>query len=135
MLIFSGWRKFFAFYNRANVKRFVQDAAETSEDVFRDGVESGPKTGRIYRRRRGFHQASVNRAGAEYPANDTGALAKSIKSTATATEATVGSAMYYAIFLRNGTSRMQRRKMSDTALQTALPTVRSRMKAFAEWKR
>lgn len=135
MILFTPWRKFVAFYNRANVRSFLKDAADTSEKTFKDGVADGPKTGRIYRRKGRLHQASVGRARAEYPANDTGALRASIRSRVGTNEAEVGSNMFYSNFLREGTSRMVRRKMADDALTESLPSVRARMKAFAEWKR
>lgn len=129
MISFKPWRRFVARYNRANVRSFLRDAADTSEKVFKAGV-SKKKTGIK-------HAGLPNRSSrpSEYPANQSGRLRGSIKSRVNASEAEVGSGMYYSMFLRNGTRRMARRKMSDDAMKEALPSVRKRMKAFAEWLR
>lgn len=135
MILFKPWRRFLAFYNRANVKSFLKDVADSSEKTFKEGITKGPKTGAIYLRKGRLHQASVGRARAEYPANDTGALRGSVRSRVGTNEAEVGSNMYYSKFLREGTRVMARRRMADDALEQTLPSVRKRMRAFAEWKR
>lgn len=128
MLIFKGWRRFWAKWNERNVREFVRDAANTTAETLRSRIMSPPKTGRRY----GAHQAS---APGEYPANETGTLASGIRTRITAREGTAGTTDMHGFWLRNGTTRMAARKMSDAAMAEALPTVRARMKIFAEWKR
>lgn len=133
MLVFKPWRKFVAFYNRARIRTFLSEVADDAEKTFKAGVNSPPKTGVKYPRLP--NRSSIGRAEAEYPATQSGALSRSIRSRATATEATVGSDTEYSIYLRNGTSKMRRRKMSDTALRNTIPRLRERLRGWAEWKR
>lgn len=133
MLRFTPWRKFTAFHDKNAVQAFIKDVAETGEIAFKEGVKGGPKTGRVYRKRGGgFHRAS---APGEFPANETGGLLGSISSRTTRRSAVVGSTKFYAKFLRDGTSKMKRRKMSDDAMRLAIPEARSRMKPFVRWTR
>jgi hypothetical protein len=100
--------------------------------MLRVGIDSPPKTGRFYRLRGGkMHQAS---APGEYPARRTGALSKSIRSHVGGAEATIGTTIFYGRFLRKGTSKMKRRKMSDTALATAVPVALKRAGRFARFR-
>lgn len=133
MLEFRPWRRFTAFYNAGNVRRFLHDAAELAERTFRMGVINPPKSGVKYANLP--NRSSIGRPEAEYPATQSGALAGSIKSDVTVNEMTVGSGAEYSVYLRNGTSKMRRRKMSDTALKESLPSARQRMRTFAEWRR
>lgn len=135
MFTFIPWGKFRAFRNKAATTAFFKDVATTSYQILRRGLANPPKTGRIYRRRRGMHQASINIAEAEYPAKDTGALYKSAGKVATATKAEIGTDMFYSKFLREGTKKMRRRKMSDNAMTEGVIKARGRMKHWAEWKR
>lgn len=129
---FKPWRKFTAYRDRNATQSFIDDTARTGERAFKQGVKGGPKTGRTYRKRGGrLHRAS---AAGEFPANDTGGLLGSINSRSTRDRAEIGSSKFYAKFLRDGTSKMKRRKMSDNALKLAMPIARSRMKPFARWK-
>ena len=128
---FQPWRAMRAEFDRKAVRAFVSDAAEATEDAFKAGMRSG-KSGRIYRRKRGSHQAS---APGEYPAIDSGALIATVGKKVRAMDMEVGSsAKPYALYLRTGTGKMARRKMSDDALKEALPGVRSRLKAWARFR-
>jgi HK97 gp10 family phage protein len=70
-------------------------------------ILDGPKTGRVYKRGKGFHQAS---APGESPANDLGALVQSIKASAVdRTEVQVVADAKYAAFLEYGTRAMEAR--------------------------
>lgn len=115
-LVFTPWRKFLAFRDMGVTDAYLRRIAATAERIFKDGTNP-PKSGRIYIRRGGRrHQASAR---TEYPARDTGSHFKTISSFSNSEEAVVGSGMYYAKFLRDGTRKMARRKMSDNALQEA----------------
>lgn len=127
-LIFKPWQKFRAFHNLRNILNFLKDAGQSTEETLRKGIMGPPKTGRMY----GSHRAS---APGEYPANKSGDLASGIRQRVSSTEAEVGTTDMHGFYLRMGTRNMRPRKMSDAALKEALPGVRARMKAFAEWKR
>lgn len=125
-LSFKPWRLRFARWNEGNVRSFLRDVGDETEKTLRSRIMSPPKTGRRY----GAHQAS---APGEYPANETGELQQSIRQRIASRDATVGTTVMHGFWLREGTTRMAARKMSDAALLEALPSVRARMKAWAEW--
>lgn len=80
-------------------------------------VLKGPKTGRIYRRGAGFHQAS---APGEAPANDTGFLAGSIKIEVTQKlQVDLHALAPYAIHLEYGTRNMAARPFLRPAAEEA----------------
>lgn len=113
------------------IRRYLQAVADETENVLRDEMVSGRKSGRVYRRRGGSHRAS---APGEFPARDSGRLVRSIKKRVTLREATVGTTMFYAKFLADGTSKMARRKMSEDAMKKALPRIRGRVFRWVKWK-
>lgn len=130
-LSFKPWRRFTAYRDKLAVRNFIEDTAETAERRLKRGMRSG-KSGRVYRRRGGSHRAS---AAGEYPARDSGELFGSIRKRTSQREATIGTTKKYAIYLRLGTSKMARRKMSDDALKETTPITRGRMKPWARFKR
>jgi hypothetical protein len=116
MFEFRPWGRFGPVHDKNAVRRFLRDGAKIALKTFKDGLRNPPKTGRVYKRKGGLHQASINKTRAEYPARESGALLKSANSRVANDEFEIGSNMYYSRFLRDGTSKMRRRKMSDTAL-------------------
>lgn len=117
-LIFTAWRSFFVYRDRDVKQAYLRRIGASAEAEFKRGIASG-KSGRVYRRSGGrVHQAS---APYEYPAKDSGRhLATVGHQVVGADEVVVGSGMFYAKFLRNGTRKMARRLMSDTALNRAI---------------
>lgn len=113
---FKNWRQFGPNLDRGVIVTWLGQVRRKSRTVFRRGLLRGPHTGRIYRRRGGSHRASVNRPLAEFPASDSGGLIRSIKDRQEQDRATIGTNQHYSIFLRYGTSKMQRRRMSQQAL-------------------
>lgn len=117
-LIFTPWRAFYAYRDEGVKAAYLRRIGATAEREFKRGIASG-KTGRIYRRSGGrIHQASAPRT--EYPAKDSGAHVATVGYEVRGDEVTVGSGMPYAAYLRNGTRKMARRLMSDTALNRAI---------------
>lgn len=129
--IFTPWRKICAYRDKKIDRDFLGKIAKDGQAELRRGIKSPPKTGRIYMRKHGRHQAS--RAG-EYPANETGALAASAKTSVTRDTATVGTTVFYGKFLREGTRKMARRKMSDSALSVVVPRNIGKLRGFIRWK-
>lgn len=125
-----GWGRLHAVVNRDLIRRWLARVAIESEAVFKAGM-LGSHSGRIYVRRRGLHQAS---APGEYPANDTGRLLASIKSSSNDTEATIGTSMYYARWLRGGSRHMARRKMSDNAIQEGAARASPSSRGIVHWR-
>lgn len=125
----SGWKPFFAIRDKKVDLRFMRAAADESEKVFRAGMRGG-HSGRKYP-----NLPRRSSAPGEYPANQFGPLMASINSDVSATRMEIGTGVFYAIFLREGTRKMARRKMSDTALQEGLPKARSTLKGWVKWGR
>jgi phage gpG-like protein len=132
-ITFKPWRRFFAFRDRRVTSRFMAEAAREFEEEYRKSIRNPPKTGRIYRRKHGLHQASRPRT--EYPANETGALQNSVTSQSTQDTATIGTTMFYGKYLREGTRKMARRKMSDNIVRENTPRILARLRGWVVWKR
>lgn len=131
-LIFSSWRAFTAFTDMAVGAAYLKRMGVSAERAFKQGVAS-PKSGRVYLRSGGrVHQAS---APGEYPARDSGRHLATISHRSNATEMVVGSGMFYAKFLRNGTSKMAPRRMSQNALQDAMRADTLGVGRFAGFRR
>lgn len=143
-LRFKPWRPLHAQYRRDVVQRFLNDVAATTHQKLRTGMERA-RGGRLYTtyfrtigdrvvpvgKRPRPHRAS---APGEFPAVDTGRLRNSIRSQVTASSAETGTNMHYARWLRSGTKRMKKRKMSKEALQQAAPIAWSRKGRFAQFR-
>ena len=69
-----------------------------------------------------------------WPNNRTGRLSASIRSEVTSDSVTIGTNTHYSGYLRNGTSRMARRKMSDNALEEGIRAA-GRLTKWVEWSR
>lgn len=134
---FTPWRRFDAFHDQNAVRKFVRTAADVMLDRLKKGLRKPPKTGRKYfgKSKRIVQASSGLRPAMEYPAVDTGDLLASAEKSVSSTQAEIGTGMYYSRFLREGTKRMVRRKMSDTALTESLPELREKVGRFAYWKR
>lgn len=131
-LEFKPWGRFWAKKNNKIIRQYLRAVKDKSQEIFKRGM-LGPHSGRIYARRGGrLHQAS---APGEYPANDTGKLLASMRGRVTQIEATIGTNMYYARFLRTGTTKMARRKMSDNALREGRQASRGKLKGFVAWSK
>lgn len=128
---FKGWRMFKAKKKPEVVRKWLHRVADEAQKVFTKGMR-GRHSGQIYYRRGGSHQAS---APGEYPANDTGNLLASMKQHVTTREATIGTNVFYAKFLREGTGKMRRRKMSDNAMHEGAAKARPSFRGWVAWVR
>lgn len=126
---FIPWGRFKAFRDKSVTKRFMKAVGVEGQKAFREGME-GPHSGRK-------HSNLPNRSSAagEYPATQSGQLLASSKHVATDVRTDLGTSKFYGRFLRNGTSKMARRKMSDDALQAGIKEARPQLKGWAKWKR
>ena len=96
------------------------------------GIQRGPKTGRVYKRRSVSHQAS---APGEYPATDAGRLASSVwmnLSTPQHLEGSVGTNILYGPHLEFGTSRMAARPWLMPSLEKARAKVEGSLRSRLE---
>lgn len=134
---FKPWGKFRLVHDKRAIRRWLNEGADIVEKRFSEGVKNPPKTGKMRSKKNGggMIRASVGRPGAEYPANDTGGLRSSIGKRVTSTEFEVGSNAEYSGYLRNGTRKMVRRKMSDSALRESIPEIRKILGSWARWAR
>lgn len=132
MIKFIPWARIRVNYETKAVRSFFAAVANEGKRTFLAGID-GKHSGRIaYRRGGGRFTRS---APGEYPARDSGDLRASVDSIFTSRSATVGSNVAYSIFLREGTTRMERRRMSDTALMTAAENSREKLGRFVKWER
>lgn len=128
---FTGWHKFRAKKKPEVLRKWLGNVRDQAQRVFTAGM-LGAHSGQIYYRRRGRHQAS---APGEYPAHDTGGLIGSMRSHVSATEVTIGTDIFYAKFLREGTGQMARRKMSDDAMREGGKKARPTSRGWVAWAR
>ena len=114
---FRPWSKFRAKKDTTTIKRWLKGIGESSENAFRSGMGGG---------------GSPSSPGA-WPNSQTGRLKGSIDSKVTANSVTIGTGTHYSGYLRSGTSKMSRRKMSDNALREGMRG--ARLGRWCEWTR
>jgi phage gpG-like protein len=113
---FLPWHPFKAHKDPTTVRRWLKVVADASEKAFKNMGSYPPAS-----------------SPGDYPAVRTGRLRGSIKTEITDTTMTIGSNMPYSIYLRMGTGKMARRKMSDNALQEGMQNVN--LGRWVHWKR
>jgi hypothetical protein len=117
-LQFDPWGQFHAQKRKNAVRNWLRDIGNAAESTFTGGMGNYPP-------------ASTP---GQYPAVRTGKLKGSVRSEVRGeTSVTVGSNMHYSIYLRQGTSKMARRKMSDDALKESMRRVQ--LRNWVEWTR
>lgn len=109
------WQKFHVAQTAALKRNFLTMVGNEAQRVFRNGMQGG-HSGRVY----GGHKAS---AAGEFPASRTGALERSIGVIVSENQVEVGTGMPYSIYLRYGTGRMAKRRMSEDALRVAAENI------------
>jgi hypothetical protein len=114
---FKTWAPFRAKYDKRAFKRWLEAVARESEKAFR--------------KMKGF--PPVSKEFSEYPAVRTGKLRASIRSRITDYSVEVSSNRPYSGYLRTGTRRMKRRKMSDNAMQEGIEAAKRRSKKWVGW--
>lgn len=119
-LILTPWGKFRADMDERVMRAWLATVAQESRKAFMSG------TGRKF--------PPASRAGA-WPKMRTGALRASIKAEVHGMEVIVSTSRPYSGFLRHGTTKMGRRKMSDTALEIGVAKAEGRMAHWARWQR
>lgn len=118
-LKFTPWNEFYARKRPNAVREWLDDIGKASVTVFRNGMNKQ------------YPPASAPGA---WPANRTGDLKGSIRHEVSGTLLTVGTGEVYSVYLRYGTTRMARRKMSDNALREGMAKA-GRIKRWVEWTR
>jgi hypothetical protein len=116
-LEFSPWSKFRALKDNAEIRSWLHRVAQASESAFKGGMGNYPP---------------ASDPGA-WPNIRTGNLRGSIRTEVTNHSMTIGSNMRYSKFLREGTSIMARRKMSDNALEAGIKA--GRLGHWVRWSR
>lgn len=111
----------------AALSSYIGSFALTMKAAAIDGIKSPPASGRIYTRYYPYrkHQAS---APGEYPNEDMGELAQSIRAEINPLEATVGSSLVYAYYLQFGTTKMEPRPWLTLAYAEAESIMRHELK-------
>jgi len=120
---FSPWGKFHAREKPEVIRSWLRSIGEAGTQAFRSGMGKypGPSApGAWPNSRTGNLKKTIN-----YEVGGGGAFEYSV---------TIGTDMYYSKFLRSGTSRMARRKMSDNALAEGVRGA-GRLGKWVEWSR
>ena len=115
---FIPWSPFRARKKPEAIRRWLREVANKSEAAFKGGMGRGPAPS----------------APGAWPNVQTGRLRGSIRSEVTANSMTIGSNTPYSGYLRTGTSKMARRKMSDNALKEGMRAA-GRLDKWVEWTR
>jgi phage gpG-like protein len=113
---FSPWGTFHARKRPQEIRRWLRAVADASEKVFKKMSKYPPAS-----------------TPGQFPAVRTGRLRASIRTVVSDKSMTIGTSMPYSIFLRMGTSKMARRKMSDDALKEGMHA--GRLGHWVEWSR
>jgi phage gpG-like protein len=116
-ITFQPWRPFIARKKPDTIRKWLRGIGEASKQAFTGGMGGSPPS-----------------SPGEYPAVRTGRLKGSVSFTTTSDSVTIGSNMPYSIYLRMGTYKMARRKMSDNALKEGVEKA-GRLKKWVEWTR
>ena len=114
------WHKFKADVDERVIRAWLAIIAQESRAAFMKGTSR--------------HSPPSSRAGA-WPKQRTGALRGSIKAEVVGQGVVVSTNRPYSMYLRTGTSKMGRRKMSDTALEIGMQKAENRMKNWVQWVR
>lgn len=115
---FIPWHEFRAVKRQGAISDWLNGIAKAAEQAFRAGAS------------RGYPPASEPGA---WPARRSGGLLGSIDTEVTNNSVTIGTSQPYSGYLRSGTSKMARRKMSDNALREGM--FKARLGRWVEWQR
>lgn len=130
MFTFTPWRRLTVKRDKRVDRIFLTGLGRAAAIRFMD-AQLWPKSGRWYRRPGRWHRASAR---GEYPAKDTGNLRASEDFDVTSNSVIVGNTADYSKWLRDGTTKMARRKMSDNALSESTEGARSLLKGWVRWE-
>lgn len=111
---FTPWAGLSVMRDNAVDRRWLSAVQDKGVAAFKSGI-NGSHSGRVGRRKNG--ETFIRSAAGEYPARDSGDLLKSLRGESDGREAVIGTNVPHSIFLRLGTGKMARRKMSDNALR------------------
>lgn len=111
--------------------------AVLTQGIAKKGISRGPKSGKVYRRGPGRNLSATHQASApgQYPASDTGQLAKFVlvdKATPGNMTAIVGTNVQYGPMLEFGTSRMAARPWLLPSFTQAKINVEKKLRANLE---
>lgn len=116
----KAWHKFKADLDEAAIHDWLSIVAQESTKAFMDGTAKA------------FPPAS---SAGDWPATRSGGLRGSFRADVHGMEVVVSTNTYYSGYLRYGTSKMGRRKMSDNALEEGTKAAEGRMKHWVGWER
>lgn len=131
--LFADLKRLGAISEEAVVDTINDLAMDTHANAIQ-GIQSGPASGRTYKRGNVTHRAS---AAGEYPMSDSGRLASNVKftvATLSKPEAEVGTNIIYGPFHEFGTSKMAARPWLMPSFIKAAKGVEAELKARFEGK-
>lgn len=110
---FEPWGRFYA--RKRDIQHWLKAIGDAGTEAFRGGMGDHPPAS----------------APGAWPNSRTGKLRGTIRSQVTSNSVTIGTSMPYSIYLRMGTKKMLRRKMSDDALRAGMKS--GRLGHWVEW--
>jgi phage gpG-like protein len=113
----KSWAPFKAKHDKAAFRRWLKVVAEESHKAFKKGMKQYPPASKK----------------GQYPSNRTGRLQRSITTRVTDDSVVIGTHMPYSGYLRMGTRKMARRKMSDNALKEGIAAATKRSSKWVGW--
>jgi phage gpG-like protein len=114
----KSWAPFKAQRDKRAFNRWLKVVAQESEKAFKKMKKYPP----------------ASKSG-QYPAVRTGRLRASISTIVTEDSVVIGTHMPYSSFLRYGTRKMARRKMSDNALKEGIAAAKKRASKWVGWSK
>ena len=115
---FKQWAPFWAKRDKRAFRRWLQLVSEESLKAFKNMKRYPP----------------ASKSG-QYTAIRTGRLRRSIRSRVTDTSVEISTNTPYSGYLRYGTRKMARRKMSDSALREGMAAAKKRASKWVGWSR
>jgi len=112
-----------------SANKITEEAADKMVENMKTSILSGSKSGRQYYKNGSRHTAS---SPGQAPANQTGALVKSIKVKKSNNKAIISISKNYAVFLEFGTSKMRARPFIFPAFLKTKKWFLERLKALSK---
>jgi phage gpG-like protein len=114
---FKKWAPFKAQKDQKAFRRWLKVVAEESYKAFTTGMKQYPPASKK----------------GQYPSIRTGRLRRSVATRVTDDTVVIGTHMPYSGYLRHGTRKMARRKMSDNALKEGIAAATKRAEKWVGW--
>jgi len=128
-LRFKRWGRFSSFIDRRKLRNWMAKVGSEAEKTFRDGMLGGHS---------GVQYPNLpNRSSSpsEFPASQSGNLLSTLRVEIDTQKVVIGTSAEYSYWLRRGSGRMARRRMSDDALLAGARKAKANSRRWARWRK